>query len=206
MKQIIKIVALFFVAIITTKVSIAQQGLQLNLDYNIAKPLGSDFKEYIKPSSFRGFQGSLLYAINDKTRVGIQSGYNDFYEQFPRQVYKVADGSDVSAVLTNTLQVVPLLAKGEYTFLKKGYVEPYAGLGAGVNLVHYDQYQGTSEYTRNYTTAAFTCDAGILVPFKRNSNYGFRLSTSYNRMPFNKENINNLDTWNAQAGFTIPLK
>lgn len=49
-------------------------------------------------------------------------------------------------------------------------------------------------------------DSGVLVPFKRYRNYGFRLSTSYNLMPFTTGSIKNLDSWKVQSGLVIPLK
>ena len=49
-------------------------------------------------------------------------------------------------------------------------------------------------------------DARMLVPFRRYSNYGFRLSTSYNLMPFTQGSIRNVDSRKVQSGFVIPLK
>ncbi|MBC7937453.1 MAG: hypothetical protein H7Y86_19070 [Rhizobacter sp.] len=205
MKQVIKITLFFASAIIITQASMAQQGLQVSVNYNASTPLGSSFRDYVNKTSFRGLQESVLFGINSHFRVGLQSSYNDFYQKYERQVYKFTDGSDVSTVLSNTLQTVPVFAKGEYSFLNKGFLKPYVGLGAGINFVNYDQFLGGFEYDKHYTKAAFTGDAGVMVPFSRKSNYGFRLSTSYNLMPFNKEGVKNLDSWNVQTGFTIPL-
>ena len=49
-------------------------------------------------------------------------------------------------------------------------------------------------------------DSGVLVSFRRDRNYGFRLSTSYNLMPFKTKNIKNPDSWKVQSGLVIPLK
>lgn len=204
MKRIIKITA-FSIAMIITQASRAQQNLQLNVNYNTATPLGSSFRDYVNKTSFRGMQGSVLYGINNHFRVGLQASYNDFYQKYGRQVYKASDGSDISTVLSNTLQSVPVLVKGEYSFLDKGLVKPYIGLGTGVNFATYDQYLGEFEYKKLYTKAAFSGDVGLLLPFRRNSKYGVRLSTSYNLMPFKEQGIKNLNSWNVQAGGSIPL-
>ena len=206
MNQVIRTLGLLALAIVITQASMAQQEFQLNTSYNIATPLGSPFRDYVSKTSFRGLQGSILYGISNQIRVGVQSSYNDFYQKYGRQVYKSADGSDISTVLSNTLQTVPVFAKGEYSFLNNGFLKPYVGLGAGVNFVNYDQFLGGFDYDKHYTRAAFTGDAGVLVPFRRYSNYGFRLSTSYNLMPFKTESIKNLDSWNVQTGLVIPLK
>lgn len=194
MKKVIKTTVLIAVASIITKTSLAQKGLQLNLNYNIATPLGADFRDYIHKTSFAGVQESVLYGINDHLRIGVQSAYSDFHEKQSEPVYS-----------KNTVKTVPLMAKGEYTFSNKGYVKPYVGLGAGVDFINYDNFQSNSKDHNKYTKAGFTGDAGVLIPLSRSSRYGFRVSTSYNLMPFGEQGIKNLDSWNVQAGVHIPL-
>lgn len=184
----------------------AQQKFSLALNYNVAMPLSASFKDYVSKTSFRGFQGAILYRLNDDFRIGLQGSYSDFYEKFGRRVYKATDGADISAVLSNTLQSIPVLIKGEYTILKTGLVRPYIGLGAGINLVNFDQYYGEFQYSKYSTKAAFSGDLGVLIPFGTNSQYGARISTSYNLTPFNEEGIKTIDSWNVQAGIVIPLK
>ena len=48
-------------------------------------------------------------------------------------------------------------------------------------------------------------EKNMLIPLHRSSRYGFRVSTSYNLMPFDEQGIKNLDSWNVQAGVSIPL-
>jgi opacity protein-like surface antigen len=206
MKNIFKSFVFVGIAAMVSTAAIAQQDLRLSVNYNIAKPIGAGFKDYVSNTSFRGMQASLLYGINEQVNVGLQIGYNDFYQKYPRALYKTEDGSDISTVLSNTLQTIPVVAKGTYSFAKTGFVRPYAGVGAGLNLINYDQYYGEFKYSEQYLKPAFTVDAGLLFPISSDSRYGLRLSTAYNFQPFNKEGIKNLDTWNVQAGFFIPLK
>ncbi len=205
MKTIARKLSIFCICICAFSISKAQR-FQLALNYNVATPLNASFKDYVSKTSFRGAQGSALYRINEAFRIGLQASFNDFYEKYPRQVYKSTDGSDISTVLTNTLQNTPVVVKGEYNLLKTGRIQPYVGLGAGVNFINYDQYLGEFEYNKFYTKAAFTGDAGIVVPFRPDGPYGFRLSTAYNYLPFNAEGIKRLDTWSVQAGVVLPLK
>ena len=205
MKAAKRIVLVFLLATMLATSTQAQR-FQLSLGYNAAVPLSESFKEYVSKTSFRGMQGAVLYSINDKFRIGLQATYNDFYEKFDRQVYKGSDGSDISTVLSNTLQTTPLLVKGEYSFSKQSRIQPYVGLGAGINFVNFEQYLGEFPYSRYYTKAAFSGDVGVVVPFKTGSAYGFRLSTSYNLQPFDDEGVSNINTWNVQAGVVIPLK
>jgi opacity protein-like surface antigen len=207
MKQPTKKIFVFVTAIIINIASYAQQqGFHLAINYNLATPVSTGFRDYINKTSFNGFQASLLYSINNNFRVGVQGSWNDFYQKYARQVYKNDDGSDISAVLSNTLQQVPVVVKGEYSFGKSGWLQPYIGLGAGINVISFQQYVGEFSSHQTYSNAAFTGDAGLLIPFSRTSEYGARLSTSYNMLPFNKQGIKNLNTWNIQGGIVIPLR
>ena len=208
MKRLIKQVMVCSASFLVSATALAQrdQKFSLSLNYNVAVPLSEGFKDYVSKTSFRGFQGAILYKLNDQFRFGLQASFNDFYEKFGRQVYKTTDGADISAVLSNTLQSLPVLVKGEYSFGKSTAVRPFVGLGAGINFVNFDQYYGEFQYSKYSTKAAFSGDLGVLIPFSKNSNYGARISTSYNLTPFNEEGIKNIDTWNVQAGIVVPLK
>ncbi|MCW3089372.1 MAG: porin family protein [Ferruginibacter sp.] len=197
---------LFIVAISLVATTCLAQQFNLALNYNTATPLGKTFKEYVNNTSFRGIQGSVLYTLNNDFRIGLQASYNDFYQKYGRQVYKTTDGADISAVLSNTLQEIPVLVKAEYTLVKDGWIKPYIGLGAGVNFINFDQFFGEFKSSRFYTKAAFSGDLGVLIPFHKTGEYGVRLSTSYNLSPFDKEGIKNISTWNGQLGIVVPLK
>ncbi|MEO6548779.1 MAG: outer membrane beta-barrel protein [Ferruginibacter sp.] len=208
MKQVIA--KALFTLLITgffTATSIAQQSpLKLAISYNTSTPLGTDFKNYISKTSFRGLQGSIMYNLNNDWRIGLQTSYNDFYQKYPRLVYKTTDGAEISAVLSNTLQAIPVVIKGEYSFVKNGWIKPYVGLGAGVNFINFDQFYGEFKSNRFYTKAAFSGDLGVVIPFTKSGQYAARISTSYNLSPFNEEGIKNINTWNVQAGVVFPLK
>jgi hypothetical protein len=206
MKQSIKKI-LFFVAIILISIaSGAQQRFYLNLDYNVSMPVGSTFRNYVSNTSFNGFQASILYNINNNFKIGVQGSWNDFYQKYGRQVYKNSDGADVSAVLSNTLQSVPVVVKGEYSFIKNGLIKPFVGLGAGINIISFEQYIGEFVNQQTFTKAAFSGDVGVMIPFGKTSQYGARVSTSYNMSPFKEQGIDNINTWNVQGGVVIPLR
>jgi hypothetical protein len=208
MKQLIKKLIVCSAGVIISATALAQrnQPFTLALNYNVAVPVSETFKDYVSKTSFRGFQGAILYRLDEQFRLGLQVTFNDFYEKYGRQVYKTSDGADISAVLSNTLQSLPVLVKGEYSFGKPAGIRPYIGLGAGINFVNFDQYYGEFQYSKYSTKAAFSGDLGVLIPFSSGSNYGARVSTSYNLTPFNEEGIKNITTWNVQAGIVVPLR
>src|SRR5690242_18768436 len=97
----------------------AQSGqLRLDLNYNYSLPLGSFKNDLISDGSGRGFTAALQYGINNKWAAGLGVGYQDYYQKYPRAVYQLDKTQSVSAVLSNSIQVTPIVAKG--TFMPTG--------------------------------------------------------------------------------------
>lgn len=200
-----KMTSFVFVICLVSKLN-AQQRFFGSLAYNVSFPVGEQFKDYVSKASTRGVAGSVMYNISTNIRVGLQFSYNDFYKKKDRSVYTLADGSHISAVLSNTLQLTPVLLKGEYSFIPGGRVQPFAGVGAGVAFINFEQYVGEFPYRKTFTKSAFAGSVGIVIPFKKNGHSGFKLASDYVISPFNEEGINRVDSWNLQAGVVIPLR
>jgi len=180
-------------------------GFTLKLNYSVAVPTGAS-KELISKTSYVGFGAELMYHLNNQFSLGLESGSQNFYQKYPRQLYKAADGSDLSAVVSNNVDMVPILLKAQYNLLPEGIVQPFVALGAGGNIIVYDQYAG--EFSNdNKTKFSFAArpEAGVYVPFRKGSGAGFSLSAGYNFMQFNYNGLNNLNNITARAGVSFPL-
>ncbi len=193
----------------TESFSQAPNKVQFQLGYNISAPLNSFKNDYISNTSFNGVTGQLTYAISPAFSLGLQSGYQDYYQKYGRAIYHTQGNEVVSAVISNSMLVVPLLVNGTYSPMgkKPAIIQPYVSAGAGVSMVSYKQYLG--EFPTSSNSAAFTASAGagILVPFNRNnSNTGFKLGASYNYAAYNKNGLSNLNTIGANAGVVFNLK
>jgi opacity protein-like surface antigen len=179
---------------------------QMDVQYNVAMPMGS-FKETVSETSGRGAQVSVLYGISNQLSIGLGTGFQDFYQKNPRQLYKLSDGSDLSAVRTFSIQTIPILAQAKYQFTPGAAVQPYAALGVGGNLVNYNELAG--EFTLEQRTKfgfAARPEAGVFVPFKKAGETGFTLGASYNIMPFKAGDFNNLNNLGIHAGVSFPLR
>lgn len=184
----------------------AQKGLtKATIQYNLGLPTGS-FKNTVSETSARGFKADVLYGINDKLSIGLGTGFQDFYQKDPRQVYKLSDGSDVSAVMTNSIQTIPVLATAKYNFTPGAAVQPYAALGVGGNLISYSQLLGEFGDQQAAFRFAARPEAGVYVPFKKGGQSGLTVGATYNVMPFNEIGIGNLNHIGVQAGISIPLR
>lgn len=203
MKNIKIIFSIFFVVLFS--VVQAQKGdTKLSISYNVALPMNG-FKSIVSSTSFRGFNASLLHGISDNLSIGFATGFQDFYQKNGRQLYHFSDGTDVSAVVTNTIQTIPLLADVKYNFSPAGTVQPYVAAGAGANLISYDQMFG--EFGNQQTKFKFAArpEAGLFIPFS-NKVSGFEIGVSYNIMPLKEDNIKNLNNIGIHAGLSVPLR
>lgn len=185
---------------------VSAQRVKLNINYSASVPVSQSFKDYVSNTSLRGFNANVLYEINDQWSVGAGFGSQNFYQRYPRAVYKMADGSDLSAVMTNTVTVMPILATGQFNILPEAKVQPYVGLGVGANLVMFSQYFG--EFANNRSKFGFAArpEAGVFIPVGRYKESGITVGAAYNFMPFKYDNVSNLNSLGLQAGFKFPLR
>lgn len=188
----------------------AQDKLKMELSYNVSVPTGSFKSDYIGKTSYRGATGEVSYAFNPKFSLGLASGYQNYYEKFDRQLYKLEGNQVVSAVVSNSMDITPLLLRGTYYPLggsATAKIHPYVSAGAGVNFVSYGQYLGEFGGTQASTPFAAQAGVGIQIPFGRKINQtGFKLGATYNYVDYNDNNITKLNNIGVNAGVVFALK
>lgn len=183
----------------------AQKGENnFNISYNAAFPTGS-FKNIVSDNSYRGFNAGILHGISDKVSVGLATGFQDFYQKYPRQLYKLSDVSDLSAVVTYSIQTIPILAELKYNFTPRATIQPYAAIGAGANLIAYDRLFGEFGNKKAKIGFAAQPELGLQIPFTKGG-AGFIIGASYNIMPFKQDDLKNLNNIGVHAGFNIPMR
>lgn len=201
-----KIIGSFLLVTLCATVSFAQKGeTKINIKYSVAAPLGS-FRDAASNTSGRGFQAEILHGINDKVSVGFATGYQDFYDKKDRALYKLEDGSDISAVLSHSVQTVPLLASARYNFRPGQSIQPYAGLGVGGNLISYQQPYGQFGETQTKFGFAARPELGLYIPFSKTGQSGLVLGSSYSIMPYKNDEVNNLNHISFNLGLSLPLR
>lgn len=187
----------------------AQQkgSAQLNLQYKVGLPTGT-FKNIVPDNSYRGLQASVLYGVSNNLAVGFGTGFQDFYQKYPRQVYNLEDGGNLSAVRSYSIQTIPLLAEAKWTAASPtAAVQPYVALGVGGNVILYHDYVG--EFSLDDKTKfgfAARPEAGLYVPFHKGGESGFTIGASYNVMPFTSTDVSNLNHVGLHAGISVPLR
>ncbi|HRO46070.1 outer membrane beta-barrel protein [Agriterribacter sp.] len=182
-----------------------QQKLTMHINYAVNTPTGSFKSDLVSKTSFRGWNANVLYGVTDRLSLGLEAGFNDYYQKYPRQVYDTKDGA-ISAVLSNSIQTVPVMLKGRFNLAPSGMVQPYVGAGVGGNFVSYSQYLGEFAGSKSGVYFAASPEAGIAIPFRKHGASAFTLGGRYNFMPFSYSDNKNLNNWGLYAGIKFPLK
>ena len=186
--------------------SYAQQGVtKVFVNYAAGFPLSS-FKDFVSDASYRGVDLRIMYGINDKVSIGFGTGFQDFYQKYPRQVYKLPDGSDISAVISNSVQTVPLLLRAQYNFLPMNKIQPFIGAGVGGDMVLYRQYLGEFADSRNKFAFQAQPEIGVFVPFRKSGSAGISVGASYNIIPFKYGDMSNLNSFGVTVGVGFPTR
>ncbi|HVV05676.1 MAG TPA: OmpW family outer membrane protein [Puia sp.] len=182
----------------------AQNYLNVTAGYGVNFPTGS-FKNYVTHPAYKGFNAGLAYPLNDQLSLGLSFGYNDYYQKYSRQTYNDGEGTTVSAVVSNSIQQIPVLLTANYTLTKKGFIRPYVGAGAGVNFATFDQYLGEFDAPHSKANWALKGEAGFYIPLSSYSPTAIKIGGSYNYAPFNSDGVKNLDTWGIEAGIRFAI-
>ena len=177
----------------------AQEGSKsMTIHYSLGIPTGN-FKNIINNTSLRGFEASYLYHISDRLGLGLQVGFQDFYQKFPRQVFSEA-GYDLSAVITNSVQTIPVMVKATYVLSAGTPIQPFVSLAGGGNIISYEKYYGEFVDSKSKFGFAAQPEVGFHIPFGSGKKSGLQLAAGYNYMPFNYGDAKGLSHAVLKAG------
>src|SRR5215204_1707350 len=107
----------------------AQQRSHLTMSYSIAMPTGS-LSDYIGSTSFRGLSLEYTQQVRENLDLGLEAGWNSFYERVTDKVYTEGTAS-ISGVQYRYTHAIPIILGGKFNFGGGSKVKPYGGLGLG---------------------------------------------------------------------------
>lgn len=204
MKLIKILLAVQLVVLLNASVQAQQGNFKLELNYTVGLPVGG-LHDVTDKTSWRGGEIAFMYGITDRASIGLQVGQQDFYQRYPRTVFH-GSGTDISAVITNSIQVMPIMAKGTMRFGTMGSVQPFVSLAAGGNFIQYRKFYGEFADSRYKLGFAAQPSAGIHVPFGRAARSGFHIAAGFNFMPFKYADADGLHHGVVKAGVSFPLQ
>jgi len=186
MKKIFIVVLFAIVGLCTTNLQ-AQNKQYYNIGWGIGMPIGG-FSDYIGDTSLRGGSLSGNVFLTNSFSIGFKFGYNSYHENIDRQTYQMGKGVAVTAASYNYLVTAPMTVGGYY-HIDLGSVEPYFGLGLGLNYITTETLvQDYSDYKYDW---AFTLnpEIGLRIPIQ-NTPLAFRVHVGYN------VSFNSYEVWN----------
>jgi hypothetical protein len=202
--KLVKNNLVFLSCLLCLAASSQQRVLKLEVAYKAAMPMGN-FKNITDKTSLNGWEAAVMYGLTDKIAVGVQSGFQDFYQKYGRQVYH-GSGSNISAVITNSVQVIPLLLKGKYTFTESGAIQPFAALGVGGSLVQYSKYYGQFADASSGFGFSAQPEVGIHIPVGQAKRVGINIAAAYNFTSYKQLDADGLNHATIKAGVSIPMR
>ena len=203
--KLIKISIAAAVMLLVAAGAMAQQGrFKADLSYQVGLPVGN-LKNVIEKTSWRGGEVAFMYGVTDALSIGFAVGSQDFSQKYPRTIIH-SSGQDVSAVITNSVQLMPVMAKGSWKLSPMGPVQPFVSLAAGANFIQYRKYYG--EFVDSRSTVGFVAQpsVGVRIPFNRSGGAGFHVAAGFNYMPFKFNEVDGLHHGVVKAGISIPLQ
>lgn len=186
-----------------------QDRTSVSVHYQYALPIGAFKKDFISKGSPRGLDLDIMYGLSMRWRIGGALSYQDFYQKKDRNTYAMEDGSDISAVLSNSLQTTVLQARAY--FLPMGAdssrLQPFIMSGGGINMIQYEQLLG--EFNNGSDAVLrFAAHAGAGINYTVGTRRRTRLSLGvvYNYMPLNVFDLKNASNLAFNAGVRITLR
>lgn len=138
----------------------AQTNLTM-LTYSIGFGTG-DMHDYIAPASFRGMTFDYRKMINPEVGIGVDFGWNVFYDELADDVYSY-NNVTLSGKQWRYSNHFPMLAVADY-FINQG--EPlsgYAGLGVGTMYTLQNTDMSTYTFERDAWHFTVMPEAGIIM-------------------------------------------
>ena len=163
-KTIVIIFLLLAVAISSSELS-AQN--YTSIQYSVGVPLGA-LQDHVEKVSARGVNFEFHSEINAQITLGVNLGYNVYYERKDYASYTI-NNATLSGVQYRYDNVFPMLVNAHYNF-STGTIIPYVGLGLGTLYNLRNTNMGVYEFEQNNWHFLVSPEAGAmfdLSPYTR---------------------------------------
>ena len=171
-----KIFALaIFCSFMGINVLFSQEG-HFTISYDMSFGLG-DLGDFISEPSFRGATAQYRKNLSDNISVGVDAGWNVFYERKDYETY--TEGSiSLSGIQYRYQNEIPILVSADYMLSTDKNIKPYAGLGIGTIYCERITDMGIWRLEENPWQFAMKPEIGML--YELNGGTALQLALRYN--------------------------
>jgi opacity protein-like surface antigen len=178
-------------------------GTHAQSAFVISYPIGftmGDHNDYISKTSFRGFNMEYVYRLKHNLGVGLELGWNVFYNREDEKEYKEGTAS-VTGTQFRYSNAVPILAQAKWLFeSSNSNLVPYAGLGIGTLYIDRATDFGLYRWSKEAWQFCLRPEAGLI--FKLNSTTGAFIGAKYYGA-FNTADLDAQSYLTANIGFVF---
>jgi hypothetical protein len=169
------------------------------LNWDFGMPVGNSF---VNQFSARGGNFGYGKFIKDGLAVGLEFGWNNYYEFTPEKTYQIQNGA-ATTDLYKYIYTVPMTATITKFFKAGDMFEPYVRLGLGAQYSEQNLYYNIYETPNENWGFVAIPELGTHLHFGGNKSWAVNLSVRYkfstNSAP--SFDLNNLQTLNFNVGF-----
>ncbi|HSO88438.1 MAG TPA: outer membrane beta-barrel protein [Draconibacterium sp.] len=155
---------IFFVVLLTgiiTATQVKAQESLFSVQYSMGFAAG-DLKEFNEAASFRGMSFEYRYMMQPAIGVGLETGYNLFYDRMDYATYTQGTQS-VSGVQYRYTHAVPVLAAFDYYLKPDTQFNPFVGLGVGTLYTFRDLDMGMLTMESDAWQFALRPEVGCII-------------------------------------------
>jgi outer membrane protein len=162
-------------ALLIYSLAAAAQNSVTTIQYSMGFGTG-DLGSYINKASFRGFIIDYRKMVQPNIGVGVDMGWNVFYEEKPYDTY-TSGSNDISGKQFRYNNQFPMLVAADYYLSPGEKINPFAGIGIGTMYSLRNTDMGTWTLEQNAWHFALCPEAGVLLNIK--PGLDFSLSAKY---------------------------
>jgi outer membrane protein W len=155
---------IFFVVLLTgiiTATQVQAQDSFYSIQYSMGFATGN-LKEFNESASFRGMSFEYCYMMQPTIGVGLETGYNLFYDRLDYATYTQGTQS-LSGIQYRYTHAVPVLAAFDYYLKPDTQFNPFVGLGVGTLYTYRDLDMGMFTLESDVWQFALRPQIGVLI-------------------------------------------
>jgi len=151
------------------------QSSLFSFQYSMGFGAGN-MKDFISPASFRGFTIDYRNLVTENIGIGIDVGWNVFYDEMPDGVYEYQNVTYAGKQWRYSNEF-PILGAVDYYFTQFGDIFPYAGLGIGTMYSLQNTNVGTYTFENDAWHFALRPEIGVVLDMGNGA--GFNVVSKY---------------------------
>ena len=196
MKNIILIIFCVCLALFSNAQTKGTNEWHANWEFGM--PVGNNF---VTNFCALGFDVGYGKYIKDDLAVGLQIGWNNYYEYASRKTYEFAGGA-ATTDLYKYIYTLPITAFISHSFRVSETFIPFAKLGVGGQYSEQNLYYNIYETTNDNWGFVIAPEVGAVVHFTQGNPWGLYASVkySYSTNSDKELKIDNIQTLNFSVG------